>query len=134
MFSELPLDDRIGQTFYIAGAAWRYSYNKAIRRFALRRIDAEISFERAVALIASGEMLWEPPERFERFAPDASLETVRQRIALLGAFRRSPWCVESKDWTLLARIDAQLAEGRTWLSRRALTSGEPTDETGDEAR
>jgi hypothetical protein len=131
MFSELPLDDRIGKTFFIAGAAWRFAYNKAIGRFALRRIDTELPFERAVELIASGEMLWEPPERSERFGPDVTVDVVQQRVALLGAFRRSPCCVDSKDWMLVSRIDAQLAESRAWLSRRALTSGEPPDQPGD---
>ncbi len=124
MLSPLPLDDLIGQCFYIDGAVWQYLYNKSIRRFALRRVEADIPFERALEQIASGELLWNPPERFDRLAPDAPLDLVQQRVALLDAFRRSPACVDSTDWAMRARIDATLTESRNWLTRRALTSGE----------
>ena len=124
MLSPLPLDDLIGQTFYIDGAVWQYLYNKSIRRFALRRVEGDIPFERALEQIAAGELLWNPPERFERIAPNAPLDVVQQRVALLEAFRRSPACVDSTDWAMRARIDATLTESRNWLTRRALTSGE----------
>ena len=124
MLSPLPLDDLIGQSFYIDGAVWRYLYNKSIRRFALRRTDTEITFEQAVEQIATGELLWNPPERFTRLSSTAPLEIVQQRVALLEAFRRSPGCVDSTDWAMRARIDAQLTESRNWLTRRALTSGD----------
>jgi hypothetical protein len=127
MFSALPLDDLIGQTFYIDGAVWRYLYNKSIRRFALKRVDPDIPFERALELISSGELLWNPPERFEKLGPDVSMERVQQRVAILEAFRRSSACVDSTDWEMRARVDAQLAESRNWLTRRALMSGDATD-------
>jgi hypothetical protein len=131
MLSPLPLDDLIGQSFYIDGAVWRYLYNKGIRRFALRRTDNEIAFERAVEQIASGELLWNPPERFAWLAANAPMDLVQQRVALLEAFRRSPACVDSIDWAMRARVDAQLAESRNWLTRRALTSGDTTDSAID---
>jgi hypothetical protein len=126
MLSPLPLDDLIGQSFYIDGAVWRYLYNKSIRRFALRRTQLEISFELALEQIASGELLWSPPERFERVPSNAPMDVVQQRVALLESFRRSPGYVDSIDWTMRARIDAQLTESRNWLTRRALTSGDAT--------
>ena len=129
MLSPIPLDDLIGQTFYIDGAVWQYLYNKSIRRFALRRVDAEIPFERALEQIASGELLWNPPERFERLTGDMRLDVVQQRVALLEAFRRSPACVDSADWAMRARIDAHLTESRNWLTRRALAAGD--DATGN---
>lgn len=131
MRTPLPLDDLIGQSFYMDGAVWRYLYNKGIRRFALRRTDTEITFEKAVEQIASGELLWTPPERFAWLAANAPMDLVQQRVALLAAFRCSPACVDSIDWAMRARIDAQLAESRNWLTRRALTSGDTTDRAID---
>jgi hypothetical protein len=130
MLPKLPLDDEIGRTFYINCAAWRLVYNPEIRGVALRRIATELPFARALELIASGELLWNPFEHFVPLGSGMSLEAVQRHIALLGAFRRSPTCIESTDWRVLARIDERLAETRTWLARRALASGEPRGETG----
>jgi hypothetical protein len=127
---QLPLDDQIGRTFYIDGAPWRLVYTPAVRAFALRRVAPEIAFERAVELIASGELLWNPPGQFEALRPDSAVDAVRRHVALLDAFRRSPLCADSNDWALLARIDARLADGRSWLARRALTSGDAAGEGG----
>jgi hypothetical protein len=127
MPSSLPLDDLIGQTFYINGSLWRYLYDRGRRRFALRRTEVAFPLERAVELIASGDVLWTPPERLER-KEEMTMESVQQRIALLEAFRRSPACLESTDWSLRRRIDEQLAESRGWLTRRALMSGEGKDD------
>jgi hypothetical protein len=131
MLSPLPLDDLIGQSFYIDGAVWRYLYNKSIRRFALRRTDTDIAFEQAIELIATGELLWNPPERFARLSASVPLQIVQQRVALLEAFRRSPGCIDSTDWAMRARIDAQLTESRNWLTRRALTSGDSANSETD---
>jgi hypothetical protein len=124
----LPLDDLIGRTYYIDGALWRYLYNEGIRRFALRRTMPEIPFAHALQLIATGKVLWTPPERFEPIKPGMPMETIQQRVALLDAFRRSPSCVESTDWSMRARVDELLSESRSWLTRRALMPG---DATGD---
>ncbi len=119
-----PLDDLIGQTFFIEGAPWRYLYNKELRRFALWRLAPSIEFERALELIASGQMLWTPPEQFESLRGDVTIEAVQKHLALLDAFRRSPSYADAKDWSLPARIDARISESRAWLTRRALTSGD----------
>jgi hypothetical protein len=124
MLPALPLDDLIGQHFFIEGAPWRYVYDAQLRRFALKRLAPSIEFERALELIAAGEMLWAPPEEFESLRPDISIEAVQQHVALLDAFRRSPLFAESKDWALPARIDARISESRAWLTRRALRPGE----------
>lgn len=128
MLPAIPLDDLIGQTFYIEGAPWRYLYNKELRRFALKRLAPSIELERALELIASGELLWVPPEQFEPLRGDVTIEAVQRHLVLLDAFRRSPSYVEAKDWALPARIDARISESRAWLTRRALTSGEGTIE------
>jgi hypothetical protein len=122
-----PLDDLIGQTFYIDGALWRYLYNENLRRFALRRTVSRLPLDRAVELIASGEVLWTPPDRVEPLAADLSTETVQERIALMEAFRKSPAGVDSTDWTTRAVIEEQLTLFRNWLARRTLTSGGMTD-------
>ena len=124
MPSETPLDDLIGQTFYIDGSLWRYLYNSSVRRFALRRTVPSFPLELALELIASGEVLWTPPARFDRPGPQDSVESVQQRVALLIAYRQSPACVESPDPMVRARIDAQLIAIRQWTARRALRSGE----------
>ncbi|HET7186555.1 MAG TPA: hypothetical protein VFI52_00310 [Gemmatimonadaceae bacterium] len=124
MLPALPLDDLIGRTFFIEGAPWRYLYDRERRRFALKRLAPSIEFERALELIASGELLWTPPERFEALRPEVEIGTVQRHIALLDAFRRSPAFADSKDWALPARIDARISESRAWLTRRALRSGE----------
>ena len=124
MHSDIPLDDRIGQTYYVGGSLWRYLYNASIRRFALRRTVTNVPIDLATELIASGEVLWNPPSRFNQPSAKDSTDSIRQRVALLEAFRQSPACVESSDWMLRARIDAQLVVLRQWLNHRALPSGE----------
>jgi hypothetical protein len=124
MHSEIPLDDRIGRTVYAGGSLWRYLYDTKIRRFAMRRTVTNIPLELALELIESGEVLWTPPARFARLGATDSLDAVRHRLALLEAFRRSPRCVESSDWIMRARIDAQLTVLRKWLNRPALPSGD----------
>jgi hypothetical protein len=128
MLPKLPLDDEIGRTFYINGAPWRLAYNPEIRGIALRRIASSIPFERALELIASGGLLWDPFEHVPRLGPGLSVQAVHQYVALLGAFRRSPTCMNATDWMLLARVDERLAESRTWLARRSLRSGEAKDD------
>jgi hypothetical protein len=131
MLRKPPLDDEIGRTYYINGAPWRLVYNPAIRGVALRRLEADIPFARALELIASGELHWDPFQHTDPFGRRATLETVQRYVALLGAFRRSPTCINATDWTLLARIDERLGDSRTWLARRALTSGDaPGDKAG----
>jgi hypothetical protein len=124
MRSEIPLDDRIGRTMYAGGSLWRYLYDTRKRRFAMRRVVSGISLELALELIESGEVMWNPPARFARLGATDSLESVRHRVALLEAFRRSPGYRQSSDWMMRTRIDAQLVVLRKWLNRHALPSGE----------
>src|SRR3977135_3971100 len=56
MHSDIPLDDRIGQTYYVGGSLWRYLYNASIHRFALRRTVTNVPIDLATELIASGEV------------------------------------------------------------------------------
>ncbi len=124
MHSEIPLDDRIGRTTFLGGSLWRYLYDPSKRRFAMRRTVTGVPLDLALELIESGEVLWTPPARFARLGSADSLDSVRYRVALLEAFRRSPGCVESSDWMMRARIDAQLVVLRKWLNSHALPSGE----------
>ena len=124
MHSEIPLDDRIGRTVYAGGSLWRYLYDRGSRRFTMQRTVTNIPLDLALELIESGEVLWTPPARFARLGAADSLESVRHRIALLEAFRRSPGCAGSSDWMMRARVDAQLVVLRKWLHRNALSSGE----------
>ena len=131
MPSTLPLDDAIGRTHYIGGGTWRLAYNREIRRFALKPIALDIPFGEALERIASGELLWQPPQRFDPLDRDLSVDTVQKHVALLGAFRRSPGCIEANDWQLVVRIDARLADCRAWLTRRALAAGESPEGAGE---
>ena len=78
-------------------------------------------------MIRSGELLWTPPATMTPPAADATVDSVREQVELLDAFRRSPTCMDSLDWGLRVRIDAQLAVARTWLARRGLKPGSPSD-------
>jgi hypothetical protein len=127
MFSELPLDDQIGKTFYIDGAPWRLVYTPAIGRFALKRVAPAIAIERAVELITTGDLLWNPLEYFESLTSDTTIESVQGHVALLEAFLRSPFGTDMTDWALRARLEARLTVYRTWLTRRALKSGDAAD-------
>ncbi|HEU4640817.1 MAG TPA: hypothetical protein VFS44_00045 [Gemmatimonadaceae bacterium] len=123
MSSRIPLDDAIGQTFYMDDAPWRLAYDHTLRHFVYRRIAPSIDFDRALELIEKGAMCWEPPAHFEPLRPDTSLESVQRHIALLDAFRRSPTCMSSPNWLLRTRIDERLVESRAWLAGRTLGSG-----------
>jgi hypothetical protein len=124
MLLKPPLDDEIGRTYYINDAPWRLVYIRSIRGVALRRLPHEIPFEQALELIGAGALHWDPFQQADPFGRRATLESVQRYVALLGAFRRSPTCINATDWTLVARIDERLADSRTWLARRALTSGD----------
>jgi hypothetical protein len=124
MYSDIPLDDRIGRTVYIGGSLWRYLYDRSKRRFAMRRTVTNVPLDLALELIESGEVLWAPPARFARLSAADPLQSVRHRVALLEAFKRSPGYVGSSDWIMQMRIDAQLVVLRQWLNRHALPSGE----------
>ena len=131
MFSSLPLDDEIGRTILIDGATWRVAYDRDTRGFALQPVSLGLAFAEVVERIASGAMLWRPAERFEPLDADSPVDAVQKEVSLLDAFRRSPACVEAHDWQLVVRIDARLADCRTWLARRALAAGESPEGAGE---
>jgi hypothetical protein len=106
-----------------------YERRRVVSRTALRRTVPNFPADLAAELIVSGEVLWAPPERFDRPHPTDSIESVRQRVTLLEAYRQSPTCIESSDWTERARIDAALIVLRHWLTRRALSAGDEVAET-----
>ena len=122
-----PLDDEIGRAFFHDGAVWKLIYNPTARAFALRRIAPAIAYDRAIALIRSGDLLWNPPAQMEPPAVDATVDSVRAQAELLDAFRRSPACMDSLNWELRIQVDEQLTEVRTWLARRGLKSGNQND-------
>jgi hypothetical protein len=128
-----PLDDEIGRAFFYDGAPWQLTYNPRARAFALRRMAPAIAYDRAIALIKSGKLLWNPPAQMEPPAPDATVDSVREQAELLDAFRRSPACMDSLNWELRVQVDKQLAEVRTWLARRGLKSGNHPDAADSES-
>jgi hypothetical protein len=123
MFFQLPLDDQIGKTLYINGGLWRLVFEKSVGRFVMRRLDTTIAFEKALEQIASGELLWEPPQASEPLRAETPIEWVQQQVSLILAFRKSPAGNDLNDWALRARLDERLADCRMWLTRRALGAG-----------
>ena len=118
-----PLDDEIGRTFYHDGAPWRLMYHPTNRAFCLRRIADAIPFDRAITLIRAGQLFWNPPADMAPPSANATVDSVRERVELLEAFRRSPALMDSTDWGLRVRVDEQLAEAKSWLARRGLKPG-----------
>lgn len=120
--SLLPLDDAVGRDFYVDGGSWRLVYDYPARNFVLRRLVAEIPFDRALVHVAAGELVWLPPRHFDLLVTGPTLETVRRHVALLDAFLQSPVCIGSEDPQLRPRMEARLRESRAWLARRTLPS------------
>ena len=131
MFSHLPLDDRLNRVFYIDGALWRLVYAPEMGQCVLRREALHIDFNHAVTLIAAGELLWTPPQNFERLGSNTSVDAVEQEHALLCAFLRSPAGRRITRWEVRTRLETRLNDDQAWLTRRALTLGE-ADESDDE--
>jgi hypothetical protein len=124
MFSHLPLDDQLNHVFYIDEALWRLVYSNSLKRCVLRQEAKHIDLDRAVALIAAGELLWTPPETFERLGLGTSLDAVQQEHALLCAFLRSPGGCRLPRWGMRTRLEGRITDDRAWLARRALIRGE----------
>jgi hypothetical protein len=133
MFSLLPLDDRLNQLFYVDGSLCRLVYSAPLGRCVLLQEAPRISFHRAVSLIAAGEVLWNPPEVFERLDSDTPLEVVQQEHELLSAFLRSPAGQRITSWTARRWLMSRLKEHRDWAARRVLVR-ENVDEPGDQDR
>jgi hypothetical protein len=119
MFSHLPLDDQLNRPFHIDGAIWRLVYDKALGHCALRRVAEHIDFDHAVTLIAAGELLWNPPQSFERLNDSTSLDAVRREPELLCAFLRSPIGRRHPNRSMLKRLEERIIDVQTWLAHRA---------------
>jgi hypothetical protein len=131
MFSHLPLDDQLNLLFYIDGAIWRLVYTRALGRCVLRQEALHIAFDHAVTLIAAGELLWNPPEDFDRLGSDTSLDAVQQEQVLLCAFLRSPAARRISHTGMRARLEERIIDVQAWLAHRALTGGD-ADKSDDE--
>jgi hypothetical protein len=131
MLSHLPLDDQLNYLFYIDEGVWRLVWAPALGRCVYRREAPEIDFGHAVTLIASGELLWAPPEDFDRLVAETSLEAVQREHTLLSAFLRSPAGHRITQWRARRRLELRLNDARAWLARRTITRDDAV-ETGDE--
>jgi hypothetical protein len=99
----------------------------------LRREVAHIQFADAVTMIARGELLWAPPERFERLTADTSPDAVQREHLLLSAFLRSPAGERVTKWTMRLRLELRNTDDREWLANHALTQ-DNADGPNDEQR
>lgn len=129
MFAPLPLDDQLNRLFYLEGAPWRLVYAPALGRCVYRREALHIDFDRAIALITGGTLLWNPPDAFERLDEGASLESVRREQALLDALLRSP-VGQRLDQAMHSRLAVRLRNDACWLLRHARRCDD-SDSTGD---
>lgn len=133
MLTHLPLDDELNQLFYFEEGIWRLVWANTLGGCVLRREKSHIEFADAVLMIARGELLWAPPERFERLNAATPLDVVQREHILLSAFLRSPAGQRITKWTMRRRLELRTSDDRDWLARRALTGGN-ADEQNDEQR
>ncbi len=133
MLSLLPLDDQLNRLFYIDGSVCRLVYAAPLGRCVLRPEVRHIGFDHAVSLIASGDLLWNPPDEFERLDSDTPLEAVQQECALLSAFLRSPAGHRITSWKTRRWLERRLQDGRDWAARRMLAHDD-VDDSGDQGR
>jgi hypothetical protein len=120
MLTHLPLDDELNRLFYAEGGIWRLVWANALGRCVLHRERGQIAFSAAVSMIASGELLWAPPERFERLAAGTRPDDVHREHLLVSAFLRSPAGKHIKRWTARRRLELRASELWHWLTMRAL--------------
>ena len=130
MLTHLPLDDELNQLFYFEEGIWRLEWANELGRCALRRETPRVAFADAVLLIARGELLWVPPDRFERLSAGTPLDTVQREHLLLSAFLRSPAGQRIVRWSMRRRLELRVSDARDWLATHALARGEP-DAAGD---
>jgi hypothetical protein len=131
MLSHLPLDDQLNRLFYMEGAPWRLVYAQSLGRCVFRREANHLDIAYAMKLIATGDLLWGPPDDFERLDDDMAPESVQLEHGLLCAFLRSPVGQGVDRWTQ-TRLQGRLSDDRDWLARHAVSSGDP-DAMGGEA-
>jgi len=132
MCSHLPLDDQLNRLFYTDGALYRLVYSSPLGRCVLRREVVDIQFYHVVTLITSGEVLWSPPETFDRLDANASIDAVRAEHALLCAFLRSPVGHRLTHKGVRSRLETRLNADRAWLVRHAFSRRDADEPTDDE--
>lgn len=123
MLSQMPLDDRLNRLFYIDGSVCRLVYSRHEGRCVLRQEAPFVTFDRAVTLISTGELLWGPPDHFDRLDDDTGRDGVRRECVLLRAFLRSPSGRRLSHWAMRARVETRLRTVDAWLVRGALSGG-----------
>jgi hypothetical protein len=130
MLTHLPLDDELNQRFYVDDGVWRLVWANALGDCVLRREKAHLDVVDAVTMIAHGELLWAPPERFEPLAADTPVDEVRREYILLRAFLRSPAGQRLTRWTMRLRLELRTSADQDWLTNRALTGGDTDTQSG----
>ncbi|MDB4882181.1 MAG: hypothetical protein JWL95_947 [Gemmatimonadetes bacterium] len=130
MLTHLPLDDELNHPFYVDGGIWRLVWANTLGICVLRREQVSVDFDDAIAMIARGELLWAPPDRFERLATNTPLDAVQREQILLNAFLRSPSGQRITKWRIRRRLELRVADAQSWLANRALTRGD-ADRAGD---
>jgi hypothetical protein len=133
MFSLLPLDDQLNRIFYVDGSLCRLVYSRPLGRCVLQQEVSHIAFDYALTLITSGELLWTPPDVFERPSSDTPLETVQRECALLSAYLRSPSGHRIASWKRRRWFQSRLEEMRDWTARR-MFAHDDVDEPGGQDR
>jgi hypothetical protein len=122
--THLPLDDELNQLFYFEDGVWRLVWANALGRCVLRRERPHIDLADAVLLIAQGEMLWAPPDRFDRLSATTPLDAVQREHLLLIAFLRSPAGRRLSRWSMRRRLELRVGDDRDWLATHALARGD----------
>jgi hypothetical protein len=130
MLTHLPLDDELNRRFYVEGGLWRLVWANSLSRCVLRREVVHIELMDAVAKIASGEVLWVPPDHFEPLDADTPVDAVHREHLLLRAFLRSPAGQRIAKWSTHRRLQKRSSDTQDWLARRTLTRGD-ADSTGE---
>jgi hypothetical protein len=130
MLTHLPLDDELNRRFYVEEGLWRLVWANTLGRCVLRREVVHIDLVDAATKIASGEVLWVPPDSFEPLDADTSVDAVQREHLLLRAFLRSPAGQRITKWTARRRLELRSTDTRDWLARRTLTRGD-ADSTGE---
>jgi hypothetical protein len=133
MLTHLPLDDELNKLFYFEEGVWRLVWANALGRCVLRRERAQVEFADAVVMIARGELLWVPPDRFERLGNRTPVDAVQREHILLSAFLRSPAGQRITRWTMRRRLELRASDARDWLASHTLARGD-ADEPNDEHR
>jgi hypothetical protein len=130
MLTHLPLDDELDHRFYVEEGLWRLVWANTLGRCVLRREVVHVALAEAVAMIARGDVLWVPPERFEPLDADTSVDAVQREHLLLRAFLDSPAGQRITRWTMRRRLELRTSDTQDWLARRLLTRGD-ADSAGE---